>query len=96
MHSNGKDILVLESAGLNLSNLELMPGVGWPRSQRYSCTEWNGTIYVNGDGANVTYSITEDEEQQEEEPPSTACQKVTKALFQCTTAVLFCFMAYSS
>ena len=39
-------------------------------------------IVVNGDGANVTYSITEDEEQQEEEPPSTACQKVTKALFK--------------
>ena len=83
MHSNGKDILVLESAGLNLSNLELMPGVGWPISQRYSC--------VNGDGANVTYSITEDEEQQEEEPPSTACQKVTKALvwlYYCSSFLL--------
>lgn len=110
MHPNGKEILVLETGTKSLlavdldtgdkrvivGDLELMPGVeGLPFGYPNDVAVLDGTIYVNGDEANVIYYILDEHQEEEGEPTSAAIQNVAKG-FMCTTALLFCLMSYFS
>ena len=75
MHPNGEELLVVDAGSSSLlavdlltgntrniaSGLELMSGIaGFPFGYPNDVVVLDGSIYVNGDGANVIYSIKDE------------------------------------